>query len=114
MRGTQGQVLKAEPHHFKIHNQILGVFHYYSLKVQVSKVVSFFSLVFASWFKKNSINAAVDIIAVCATACWIYMPNYPNSIQPSKTCTCKKSVGCKIAGRDAPFPYAVTLNMHIH
>lgn len=80
----------------------------------MSKTVSFFSLSFASRFKKKSINAAVHVIAGCATARWIYMHNYPNSIQPSETCTCKKPVSCRIVGTDAPFPYAVTLNMHIH
>lgn len=66
MKGTQGQVLKAELHHFKIHNQFLGVFYYYYFKVQVSKTVSFFSLAFLlADLKKKSINAAVHIIAVC-------------------------------------------------
>lgn len=53
MRRTQGQVLKAEPRNFKIHNQILGIFYYCYFKVQVCKTVSFFSLAFASWFKKE-------------------------------------------------------------
>lgn len=79
----------------------------------MSKKVSFFSPAFARCFKRG-INAAVQVIAECVTARWIYTRNYPKSTQPSETHTCKKPLGWKTLGMDAPFPYAVTLNMHIH
>lgn len=94
MRGTQEQVLKAEPHHFTIHNQLLGVFYYY-FKDQVSKKVSFFSPAFAGCFKKG-INAAVQVIAECVTARWIYTHNYPKSTQPSRLTHAKSLLAGKL------------------